>query len=90
MSKIAKMAYKPMGIGGSVLAASAAGAVVRQIWRRVAHEDETPGPLQAESSLGRVLIAAAIQGMVFAVVRALIDRGGAKFFEKLTGEWPGN
>ena len=90
MVKLGKIAYKPVGVGGSFLAASAAGAVVRQIWRRVAHEDEAPGPLEAETSLKKVLLAAAIQGVVFAVVRALIERGGARFFEKLTGEWPGN
>jgi hypothetical protein len=90
MSKIGKMAYKPVGIGGSLLAGSAASAVVRLIWRQFGSEDEAPGPLESESSLQKVLVAAALQGMVFAVVRALIERGGAKFFEKLTGEWPGN
>lgn len=90
MGKLGKIAYKPVGIGGSFLAASAAGAVVRLIWRQVADEDEAPGPLEAGSSLKKVLLAAAIQGLVFGVVRALVERGGAKFFEKLTGEWPGN
>lgn len=90
MSNFGKLAYKPVGLGGSFLAASAASAVVRQIWRRVADEDEAPGPLEADSSLQRVLLAAAIQGVVFGVVRALVERGGARFFEKLTGEWPGN
>ncbi|HYP44717.1 MAG TPA: DUF4235 domain-containing protein [Propionibacteriaceae bacterium] len=90
MGNLGKIAYKPVGIGGSLLAASAASAVVRQIWRSLGHQDEAPGPLEAESSLKKVLLAAAIQGVVFGVVRALIERGGAKLFEKLTGEWPGN
>jgi len=37
-----------------------------------------------------VLLAAVIQGAIFAVVKALIERAGAKSFEKLTGSWPGN
>ncbi len=90
MSKVAKMAYKPIGLGGSVLAATAAGAVFKQIWRKVADEDDAPSALQSEYSLSKILLAAAIQGLIFAVVKALVDRAGAKFFEKLTGSWPGS
>jgi hypothetical protein len=90
MSKVAKLAYRPIGLGGSLLAATAAGAVFKQIWRRVADEDEAPDALQSEYSLSKVLLAAAIQGVIFGVVKALVDRGGAKVFEKLTGAWPGS
>ena len=90
MSKVSKLAYKPIGLGGSVLAATAASAVFKQIWRRVADEDDAPSALQSEYSLQKVLIAAAIQGVIFAVVKALIERSGAKVFEKLTGSWPGD
>jgi hypothetical protein len=37
-----------------------------------------------------MLMAAAIQGMIYSVVKATIDRGGAKAFERATGVWPGN
>ena len=90
MSKTAKLAYRPIGLAGSVLAATAAGAIFKQIWRRVSHEDDAPGALQSEYSLRSILIAAAIQGAIFAVVKALIDRGGARAFEKVTGSWPGS
>jgi hypothetical protein len=90
MSKFAKLAYRPVGLGSSMLAATAAAAVFKQIWRRVAHEDDAPDALQSEYSLGKVLVAAAIQGAIFAVVKALVDRTGARFFEKLTGSWPGS
>jgi hypothetical protein len=90
MSKLAKVAYRPIGLGGSLLAASAAGAVFKQIWKRVANEDDAPDALQSEYSLSKVLVAAAIQGVIFAVVKALVERTGAKVFEKLTGAWPGS
>ena len=67
-----------------------AGAVFKQIWRRVADEDEAPDALQSEYGLGQVVLAAAIQGAIFAAVKALVDRGGAKGFQRLTGDWPGN
>jgi hypothetical protein len=90
MSKAARLAYRPIGMGSSLLAGTAAGALFKQIWRLVAHEEDAPDALQSEYSLPKVLLAAAIQGMIFAVVKALVDRGGAKVFEKLTGSWPGS
>lgn len=90
MSKLAKIAYRPVGLAGSVLAGAAAGALVKQIWRRVAHEDDAPAALQSEYRLRTVLIGAAVQGMVFAVIKAALDRGGARLFERVTGAWPGD
>ena len=89
-STLARLAYKPIGLGGSLLAAAAAGAAFKQIWRRVADEEDTPSALESEYSLREILLAAAIQGLIFAVVKALVDRAGANIFEKLTGEWPGS
>lgn len=90
MSALAKIAYRPIGLVGSVLAGAAAGAVVKQVWRRVADEDDTPGALESEYSLRSVLLGAALQGVVFAVVKAALDRGGARLFERVTGAWPGD
>jgi len=86
----AALAYRPIGMLAGLAAGSVAGAIFKQIWRRVADEDEAPDALQSEHSLRRVLLAALIQGAIFAVVKALIERAGAKSFEKLTGSWPGN
>ena len=46
--------------------------------------------MQSEYGLGQMLLAATIQGAIFAAVKALIDRGGAKGFQRLTGSWPGD
>ena len=71
-------------------AGAVASAIFKQIWRRVADEDDAPDALQSEYSLPKILLAAAIQGAIFAAVKALIDRAGARGYEKLTGSWPGN
>ena len=89
-NKTAQLAYRPVGMLTGLAAGSLAGVIFKQIWRRLGHEDDAPDPLQADHSLRSVLLAAAIQGAIFAVVKALIDRGGAKGFERLTGSWPGN
>lgn len=87
--KTAQLAYRPVGLLTGLAAGSIAGAIFKQIWKRVADEDDAPDALQPEHSLGSVLLAACIQGAIFAVVKALIDRAGAKGFERLTGSWPG-
>ena len=35
-----------------------------------------------------MLLAATIQGAIFGVVKAAVDRGGATGYRKVTGEWP--
>ncbi len=85
----ANLAYRPVGMLTSLAAGAVATALFKQIWRRVADEDDAPDALQSEYGLGKVLLAAMIQGAIFAVIKALIDRGGARGFEKLTGSWPG-
>ena len=90
MVSAAKLAYRPVGIVASIAAGAVASAVFKQIWKRVADEDDAPSAMQSEYSLGQVLLAATIQGAIFAAVKALIDRGGAKGFQRLTGSWPGD
>ncbi len=90
MSALAKIAYRPLGLAGSMLAGVAAGSVVKQIWKRVADADDAPAALESEYSLRTVLLGAALQGLVFAVIKAAVDRGGARLFERATGAWPGD
>lgn len=87
-SSTAAMAYRPVSMLTSLAAASVAGAIFKQIWRRVAGEDDAPDALQRQYPLGTILLAASIEGVIFAVIKALIDRAGANGFEKLTGAWP--
>ncbi|HET9872392.1 MAG TPA: DUF4235 domain-containing protein [Propionibacteriaceae bacterium] len=89
-NKLAKLAYRPIGLGAGLAAGALASAAFKQVWRLVAKEDDAPDALQSEYSMGKVVLAAAIQGLIFASVKAVIDRGGARIFERLTGEWPGN
>lgn len=89
MGKLAKVAYRPVGLAGSLASAAIAGAIVKQIWKRVTDDDIAPEALQPEYPLRSILLFAAIQGLVFAVVKAAFDRGGARAFERLTGSWPG-
>jgi Protein of unknown function (DUF4235) len=86
----AKVAYKPVGLLTGMVAGAIASLVFRQLWKRVSDEEKVPDPLQREYPWREIVLAAAIQGAIFAVVRAVINRGGAEAFRKLTGTWPGD
>jgi hypothetical protein len=90
MADMAKLAYRPIGLAVSLGAAAIAGRLVGVIWKKLADEDEIPDALDAQYSMGKVIAAALIQAGVFAVVQSLVNRGGAKVFERITGAWPGD
>ena len=90
MSKGAKLAYRPIGLIGGILAGTLSGIVFKQIWKQVSNEDDAPSALESEYSMTEVVLAAAIQGAIFAATKAAIDRAGARGFKKLTGAWPGD
>jgi hypothetical protein len=83
-----KLLYRPVGLLAGVAAGLVAAAVVKQVWRLVRGEPESPGALDEDRGWGEVLAAAALQGTVFAVVRTALDRGAAQGIRRLTGQWP--
>ncbi|RKN35309.1 DUF4235 domain-containing protein [Micromonospora musae] len=89
MSKaIGRVAYKPVGVLLGIAAGTVAGAVFRQIWKLTAGDGEAPDATDEDRRWGEILAAAALQGAIFAVVRAAVDRGGAVGVRRLTGRWP--
>lgn len=91
-SKTAKILYRPWGLVASVIGGLVASRIFQQVWKRLDPQgtDDPPKPLQSEYRLRKILLAALVQGAIFSVVRALISRGGARAFERWTGEWPGD
>jgi hypothetical protein len=91
-SRSAKILYQPVGLISSVVAGIVAGQVFKQVWKHATPGDQEDAPkaLESEYNLREVLIAALVQGAIFAAVKALVNRGGARAFERWTGEWPGD
>ncbi|MFB9185079.1 DUF4235 domain-containing protein [Dactylosporangium sucinum] len=83
-----KLLHKPFSIASSVAGGVAAGIVFKQVWRRLSGEDEAPQATSRDYGWGEVLAAAALQGAIFAAVKAAIDRGGAAGIRRLTGDRP--
>lgn len=89
MSKrVNKLAYKPVGLLLGIGAGMVAGAVFKQVWKMAAGDDDAPNATDEDRGWGEILAAAALQGAIFAVVKAAVDRGGAAGMRRLTGRWP--
>lgn len=87
-NRVGKAAYKPVGVLLGLAAGVAAGVIFRQVWRAAAGDSEAPSATDEDRGWGEVLAAAALQGAIFAIVRAAVDRGGAVGVRRLTGHWP--
>ncbi|MBV9092668.1 MAG: DUF4235 domain-containing protein [Streptosporangiaceae bacterium] len=85
-----KLLYRPVSMLVSVLGGVLAGAIFKRVWKVAAHEDEAPKSTDAQRNWREVLMAAALQGAIFAVVKAALDRGTAEGTFRLTGVWPGD
>jgi hypothetical protein len=84
-----KLIYKPVSLLVSVLGGMVAGAIFKQIWKLAAREDDAPKATDAGRGWREVLPAAAVQGAVYGLVKAVLGRGTAEGTRKLTGAWPG-
>jgi Protein of unknown function (DUF4235) len=80
--------YKPIGLILGIIGGILGRQAFNQVWQRV-DDEEPPEATTRDSSLQRVIFAVALQGMIFAVVKALVARGGARAWNHFLGVWPG-
>lgn len=86
--KASKVLYKPVGLALGMTAGALAGALFGQVWKKLGHDDDAPDATDEDRSWREVLLAATLQGAIFAFVRAAVERGGATATRRLTGTWP--
>jgi Protein of unknown function (DUF4235) len=86
---VIKLMFKPLSLVIGLLSGILARGIFMRIWRLAAREDEAPEPTDARRGWREILLAAALQGAIFAAVKAAVDRGAAVSTRKMTGVWPG-
>ncbi|MER6115855.1 DUF4235 domain-containing protein [Streptomyces sp. NPDC001743] len=84
-----KIAYKPVGLALGATSGLLAGVAFKQTWKIIEGEGDAPDAMDEDRSWKQILIAAAIHGAIFAVVKAGVERSGAVATRRLTGSWPG-
>ena len=89
MSVVSKGLYLPLSAGTSVAGGLLASAVFSRVWRRIDDSDQKPpDPKDLDRSGRQALLAAGLQGLVFALVRAGVDRASAKGYRALAHDNP--
>ncbi|MFB9905506.1 DUF4235 domain-containing protein [Allokutzneria oryzae] len=83
-----KLLFTPARMITGILGGMAASAASGRIWKLVSGNKEAPDATDRNHGWGEVIAAAALQGAVFAVVKAAIDRGSAVAYHRATGKWP--
>ncbi|MEV4471154.1 DUF4235 domain-containing protein [Nonomuraea sp. NPDC049419] len=73
---------KVTSLGMSLVSGAVAAALFRRAWAMVSGQDEAPDADDLSRGWTEVLVAAAVQGAVFGVVRAAVQRTGAKTFQR--------
>ena len=84
-----KLIYKALSLLVSMLASLLAGMIFKKLWKVTPGSDEAPEATDERRGWGEVLLAAALQGAIFALIKAAFDRAAAEGVRQVTGEWPG-
>ncbi|MGH8879877.1 MAG: DUF4235 domain-containing protein [Stackebrandtia sp.] len=82
-----KLLLKPVTMLSGVAAGVVAGIVVKKVWRGATGKSDTPDATDLERSWPEVVAAAALQGAVFAMLKALFDHAGASAVQRLSPDY---
>jgi len=88
--KVTKLSYRGADLIADMIGGMFAGMVFKRVWNIIGHGEDVPKPTDEQRAWREILLAAGLQGAVFALVKAAIDRGTAQGTRKLTGIWPGD
>jgi hypothetical protein len=83
-----KLLYKPFAVLSGVIGARLGQRIFKAIWGRI-DESEPPAPTESDTSMAKVVGAAALQAAALAGSKAAVSRASARSFHYLTGVWPG-
>jgi len=84
-----KLMYKALGLLVSLLASLLAGVIFKRVWKLTPGSDEVPEATDERRGWGEILVAAAVQGVIFALIKAVFERATAEGVRHVTGDWPG-
>ena len=84
-----KLLYKPVDLIAGMAGGLLAGLIFKRAWKLTGRAD-APEPADERRGWGEILLAAILQGAIFALVKAAVDRGAAEGTRRLAGTWPGD
>ena len=88
--RVTKLSYRAADLVADMIGGVFAGMVFKRVWSIIEQGQDAPKPTDEQRGWTEILLAAGLQGAIFALVKAGIDRGTAQGTRKLTGIWPGD
>jgi Protein of unknown function (DUF4235) len=85
---MAKVFFIPISIAGGLIAGAISRKILDQIWG-LFDDEEPPDSQHRDIQWGKLLIAAALQGAIFRVMKEATDHYSRRAFYRTTGTWPG-
>ena len=83
-----KFLFLPFSIVGGLIAGQLASRLFDAVWGLI-DEAEPPDSKHRDISVGKMIVAAAVQGAIFRATRKLVDHQSRKAFAGTLGTWPG-
>ncbi len=85
---MSKILFVPVSVLSGLLAGVIGKRLFGAIWGLI-DDQEPPKPEHRRVPLGKLVLALAIEGALFALVRGLVSHGSRQAFSRVTGAWPG-
>ena len=85
-----KLLYKLVNLTASMLGGLLASLIFKRVWKVIGRGDDAPKPTDERPGWAEILLAATLQGAIFAVDKAAVDRGAAEATRRLIRIWPGD
>lgn len=83
-----KLIFTPISIATGLIA----GLIGRKLFERLWHlidDQDPPDPADRQINLAKMLIALALEGVIFQVVKGLAEHASRIAALRITGRWPG-
>jgi homospermidine synthase len=85
---VGKLLFIPFSIAGGLIAGFISKKIFDLAWGLV-DDEEPPEPEHRDVPWVKLMVALAVQGAIFRMMRGLADRGSRLAFFRFTGSWPG-
>jgi hypothetical protein len=79
-----KLVSAVIGAAGGLLAR----VVFRRAWKLATGQETAPKSTDAQRRWPEILLAAVAEGVIAAVIKAVLDRSAAQATARITGNWP--
>ncbi len=83
-----KLVFLPFSLGASLLAGLIGKRLFGVIWGAI-DDQEPPKPEHRDVPIAKLVLALTLEGIIFSVIRGIVNHGSRHAYARLTGSWPG-